>query len=80
MSTSVATRRSASGHAARRRSVARRRRRSMLAIGAVLLVAIAVVLSLPLFRKAVNEFNLPLTNADLIRQQAAEKRLDPALF
>ena len=52
----------------------------MLAIGAVLLVAIAVVLSLPLFRKAVNEFNLPLTNADLIRQQAAEKRLDPALI
>jgi len=80
MSTSVATRHSASGHAARRRSVARRRRRSMLAIGAVLLVAIAVVLSLPLFRKAVNEFNLPLTNADLIRQQAAEKRLDPALI
>src|SRR5437763_13700748 len=80
MSTSVATRHSTSGHAARRRSVARRRRRSMLAIGAVLLVAIAVVLSLPLFRKAVNEFNLPLTNADLIRQQAAEKRLDPALI
>jgi soluble lytic murein transglycosylase len=38
-----------------------------------------VILTAPLFRKAVTEFNLPLTNADVIRQQAAEKHLDPAL-
>jgi soluble lytic murein transglycosylase len=39
-----------------------------------------VILTAPLFRKAVTEFNLPLTNADVIRQQAAEKHLDPALI
>ena len=31
-------------------------------------------------QKTVNEFGLPLTNADVIRQQAAEKHLDPALI
>ncbi len=40
----------------------------------------AVVVAMPLFRKAVNEFTLPLTNADIIRQQAAEKHLEPALI
>ncbi len=35
---------------------------------------------MPLFRKAVNEFTLPLTNADIIRQQAAAKHIDPALI
>src|SRR5690348_12923201 len=35
---------------------------------------------MPLFRKAVNAFTLPLTNADVIRQQAADKHLDPALI
>jgi soluble lytic murein transglycosylase len=57
-----------------------RRRQSVLVICGVLLVALAVVLVMPLFRKAVNEFNLPLADADIIRQQAAEKRLDPALI
>jgi peptidoglycan lytic transglycosylase len=57
-----------------------RRLRLLLATGAALAVGIAVILSLPLFQKAVNEFNLPLTNADVIRQQAAEKHLDPALI
>jgi soluble lytic murein transglycosylase len=42
--------------------------------------AFVVILTAPLFRKAVTEFNLPLTNADVIRQQAAEKHLDPALI
>lgn len=40
----------------------------------------AVLLTTPLFRKAVNEFNLPLAYADVIRTQAAEKHLDPALI
>ncbi|MGZ4180678.1 MAG: lytic transglycosylase domain-containing protein [Solirubrobacteraceae bacterium] len=52
----------------------------MLAIIALAATAFVVILTAPLFRKAVTEFNLPLTNADVIRQQAAEKRLDPALI
>jgi soluble lytic murein transglycosylase len=47
---------------------------------AVFLGTVAVVLTMPLFRKAVNHFNLPLADADIIRQQAADKHLDPALI
>jgi soluble lytic murein transglycosylase len=79
VSTSVATRRSPTSRAARKRTAARRRR-SLLVIVGVFAVAAAVALATPLFRKAVNEFTLPLTNADVIRQQAAEKHLDPALI
>jgi soluble lytic murein transglycosylase len=43
-------------------------------------VVLAVVLTMPLVQKAVNDLGLPLTNADVIRQQAAEKHLDPALI
>ncbi len=57
-----------------------RRRRSVLLVALLGLVVVAVVLAMPLFRKAVTEFTLPLTNADVIRQQAAEKHLDPALI
>jgi soluble lytic murein transglycosylase len=42
-------------------------------------VIIGVVLAMPLARKAVNDLSLPLRYSDVIRQQAAEKRLDPAL-
>jgi soluble lytic murein transglycosylase len=42
--------------------------------------AVGVVLAMPLFRKAVTEFTLPLSYSDVIRQQAAEKHLDPALI
>jgi soluble lytic murein transglycosylase len=45
----------------------------------VLAVTIGVSLSLPLVRKAVNELSLPLRYSDVIRQQAADKHLDPAL-
>jgi soluble lytic murein transglycosylase len=64
---------------ARQRAAARRRRRA-LAIVAIGVAVVAVIVAMPLFRKAVNEFTLPLTNADVIRQQAAEKHLDPALI
>jgi soluble lytic murein transglycosylase len=75
-----ATRRtSARPPSARRRAAARRRRR-LLAILAVGVTAVAVVVAMPLFRKAVNEFTLPLAYQDVIRQQAAEKHLDPALI
>ncbi len=65
--------------AARRRAVARRRRRSLLALGLGAVTVVAVVMALPVFRKAVNEFGLPLQYQDVIRQQADQKHLDPAL-
>jgi len=74
MSAGVASRRTI---AARRTA---RRRRSVVALGVLGLVALVLVLATPLFRKAVNEFTLPLTNADVIREQAAAKHLDPALI
>jgi soluble lytic murein transglycosylase len=67
--------------AARRRAVVRRRRRrlSFVGFGAVV-VGVAVVVTMPLLRKAVNELTLPLSYSNVIRQQAAEKHLDPALI
>jgi soluble lytic murein transglycosylase len=49
-------------------------------IVSVLIVVGATILLLPLARKAVNEFGLPLQYQDVIRQQAAEKHLDPAFI
>lgn len=62
---------------ARRRAAARRR--SLLIVAAVTLAVLAVIFALPLARKAVNDLGLPLQYQDVIRQQAADKRLDPAL-
>jgi soluble lytic murein transglycosylase len=39
-----------------------------------------VVFGMPLAQKAVNDLSLPLDYAGVIRQQAAEKHLDPALI
>jgi peptidoglycan lytic transglycosylase len=67
--------------AARRRAVIRRRRRRLTFAGLVaLIVGVAVIVTMPLLRKAVNELTLPLSYADVIRQQAGEKHLDPALI
>lgn len=55
-----------------------RRRVLFLMLAATLAVGFAVVLT-PFARKAINEFTLPLSHADLIRQQARAKQLDPAL-
>jgi soluble lytic murein transglycosylase len=57
-----------------------RRRRALLAVVALGGVIVAAVLAAPLFQKAVTEFNLPLQHQDIIRQQAADKHLDPALI
>jgi soluble lytic murein transglycosylase len=65
--------------AARRRSAARRRR-ALFAVVAIAGAIVAAILTLPLFQKAVTEFNLPLQHEDIIRQQAADKHLDPALI
>ncbi len=74
----VARRREAAGRQ-RRRGAVRRRRWTLAAVLAALAV-IGLVLAMPLAKKAVNALTLPLAHADIIRQQAAEKHLDPALI
>ena len=66
----------------RARSLAAGRRRRAMAgtIAAVGILVVAIVLAMPLFRAAVNDIDgLPLSYSDVIRQQAADKHLDPAL-
>jgi soluble lytic murein transglycosylase len=74
-----------SSHAGRR--VARRppptsirRRRLALVAAAVAFGAICAALISGLAPEAVREFTLPLRHDDIIRQQAAQKNLDPALI
>ena len=69
-----APRRAAAG---RRRAVRRRRIGAILGVAA--LVGIGVALLTPFADKAVREFSLPLRHDAVIRQQAADKGLDPAL-
>jgi soluble lytic murein transglycosylase len=64
---------------ARRRAAARRRRRRVLTLAVLALSVVGVVLILPLAQRAVNDLGLPLEYPSVIRQQAAEKHLDPAL-
>jgi soluble lytic murein transglycosylase len=56
------------------------RRRLVAGAGAALLVALAIVLAWPQFHHAVREITLPLRHDDIIRQQAQDKGLDPALI
>jgi soluble lytic murein transglycosylase len=64
--------------AVRRRAILRRR---LVAVaGAMALAAAAVVLAWPLVHHAVREITLPLRHEDIIRQQARDKDLDPALI
>jgi soluble lytic murein transglycosylase len=46
----------------------------------VTLATLVVVLAAPLFKQAVKELMLPLRHQDIIRQQAQQKHLDPALI
>jgi soluble lytic murein transglycosylase len=70
--------RSAAARARRQAVVARRRR--LAAIGTAILVVVGlVVVFAPTVHHAVDELTLPLRHEDIIRQQAAAKRLDPAL-
>jgi soluble lytic murein transglycosylase len=48
-------------------------------VGAGVLVAAALLVT-PLVQRAIRHFTLPLKYASIIRQQAAEKHLDPALI
>ena len=61
----------------RRRAV--RRRRVIALLGVAGLTVLAVALIAPVFHDAVKEVVLPLRHEDIIRQQAHDKRLDPAL-
>jgi soluble lytic murein transglycosylase len=63
-----------------RQRAAARRRRLLLSAVAVAVVVAGVFAAMPLFRQAYNSLSLPLAYPDLIRQQAAEKHLDPALI
>jgi soluble lytic murein transglycosylase len=58
------------------------RRRRTLAIGAALLVgvSIALVALAPEVKQGIQELTLPLRHEDIIRQQARDKNLDPALI
>src|SRR3712207_6470071 len=62
----------------RSRAVRRRRIVALLAAVAVLVVAFGTLM--PTVDKAVKEVTLPLRHDDIIRQQAEDKDLDPALI
>jgi soluble lytic murein transglycosylase len=63
----------------RARSAVRRRRATALLVVAAL-VGVAVILAVRVAPTAVRHFTLPLNHEDIIRQQAADKQLDPALI
>ena len=66
---------------ARRPASARIRRRRLAAVAVALMVgAICAVLVSGLGEEAVREITLPLHHDDIIRQQASDKNLDPALI
>jgi soluble lytic murein transglycosylase len=58
----------------------RRRRWVLIGVATLLGVALAVGISRIDFEKAIRELTLPLRHDDIIRQQAAEKDLDPSLI
>jgi soluble lytic murein transglycosylase len=69
--------------AARRTTVRRRgrpRRSGLWLVGGIALAVFAALLLAPLFQKAISELSLPLHDASIIRAQAADKHLDPALI
>jgi soluble lytic murein transglycosylase len=72
--------RSAARRRPRRRSAKVQRRRLGLALLVVVLAGLAVVSLKPWADKAVQEITLPLRHEDVIRQQAADKNLDPSLI
>jgi soluble lytic murein transglycosylase len=57
-----------------------RRRRLTAAFVVLALAAIAATQIVPLAQRAIEHFELPLQYASIIRQQAAEKHVDPALI
>jgi soluble lytic murein transglycosylase len=69
-------------NAAARKRIARRRRirRGGFVLVALVVVGVIVVMTAPLAKKAVKDLTtLPLSDASIIRRQAADKHLPPAL-
>jgi soluble lytic murein transglycosylase len=64
----------------RRRTARAISRRTLGMLTALVAAALIVVLIASEVNHAVSKLGLPLTNADVIRKQAADKRLDPALI
>jgi soluble lytic murein transglycosylase len=64
----------------RRRTASAISRRTLGTLTALAVVALIVVLIASEVNHAVNKLGLPLSNAAVIRKQAAQKRLDPALI
>jgi len=60
-----------------RRQVRMRRIRALLALG---VLVVGVILLLPLAKRAIEHFELPLQYASIIRQQASDNHVDPALI
>jgi peptidoglycan lytic transglycosylase len=59
--------------------VRRRRRRAAFGLAVVTAAVVALLLALPLAKRAVNALGLPLQYSSVIRQEASDKHLDPAL-
>jgi soluble lytic murein transglycosylase len=78
--TPAARSRARAGRAARARRRQVWRRRGFLLAAVAVAAAIAAVVMAPWADKAVQELALPLRHEDVIRQQAAEKHLDPSLI
>src|ERR671910_2332822 len=64
----------------RRRRQVVRRRVGLLAFAVVACCVLLAIVVRPFADKAVQEFSLPLRHEDIIRQQAAQKGLDPSLI
>jgi soluble lytic murein transglycosylase len=64
----------------RRRRELVRRRRAILALAAIAVVVAVTLLAVPVAKKAISEFGLPLQYQDVIRQQAAQKHLPADLI
>jgi soluble lytic murein transglycosylase len=62
------------------RAVALRRRRRLRLVGLLLAATVGLVLAMPSLRGAIRRLTLPLEHADIIRQQAGQKHVDPALI
>lgn len=66
--------------ARRRVRAVARRRRALLVLAVAVVTAVVAALALPGLNRTIEAITLPLRHEDVIRQQAAEKRLDPALL
>jgi soluble lytic murein transglycosylase len=78
--TPAARTRARAGRAARARRRQVLRRRLFLLAGVALIAIITAFVMAPWADKAVQELALPLRHEDIIRQQAAQKHLDPSLI